>query len=60
MPSEQSQPQTRSILDDKISVQLTYDLLDVTAALAKVKSPEAGAVVMFAGTLCQVSHAVIF
>lgn len=51
IPNEQSQPQTRSTQDGKVSVQLTHDLLDVTAALARVKSPEAGAVVMFAGKL---------
>ena len=42
--------QSRTELGGKVTASLTYDHLDVNAALAKVKSPEAGAVVMFAGT----------
>lgn len=44
------QAQSRSALDGKVNAALTYDHLNVNDALAKVKSPEAGAVVMFAGT----------
>lgn len=34
-----------------VYVSLTYDPLDATALMARVKSPKAGAVVLFAGTL---------
>lgn len=44
-----SQPQSRSALDGRIHAGLTYDPLNITAALSLVKSPEAGAIVMFAG-----------
>jgi hypothetical protein len=33
-----------------IHVSLTYDVLDATKSMARVKSPKAGAVVLFAGT----------
>ncbi|KAF2104404.1 Molybdopterin biosynthesis MoaE [Rhizodiscina lignyota] len=36
--------------DESISVELTYDHLDVVSVMNKVKSPKAGAVVLFAGT----------
>ena len=36
--------------EPNIYVSLTYDLLDATAQMARVKSPKAGAVVLFAGT----------
>ena len=41
----------QSLSEDSIHVSLTYDPLDSTAAMARVKSPKAGAVVLFAGTL---------
>jgi len=37
--------------DSAIYVSLTYDELDATKAMARVKSPKAGAVVLFAGTI---------
>jgi molybdopterin synthase catalytic subunit len=39
-----------SLSEDNIHVSLTYDPLDSSTALARVKSPKAGAVVLFAGT----------
>jgi len=33
-----------------VYVSLTYDNLDASKAMARVKSPKAGAVVLFAGT----------
>lgn len=36
--------------EGNISVELTYDYLDVVSIMNKVKSPKAGAVVIFAGT----------
>ncbi|KAI9700916.1 MAG: Molybdopterin synthase catalytic subunit [Bogoriella megaspora] len=35
---------------DNIHVELTYEHLDVVASMDKVRSPQAGAIVMFAGT----------
>lgn len=35
--------------DEGVSVTLTYDELDSKAVMAQVKSPKAGAVVLFAG-----------
>ncbi|KAF2763871.1 Molybdopterin biosynthesis MoaE, partial [Teratosphaeria nubilosa] len=42
--------QSATAEDGKIFVSLTYDALDVAAATARVKSPSAGAVVLFLGT----------
>ena len=39
--------------EEGISVSLTYSQLDVTSTLSMVKSPKAGAVVLFAGTYCK-------
>lgn len=39
-----------------VYVSLTYDTLDATAAMARVKSPKAGAVVLFAGLLAHIAH----
>lgn len=39
----------QSLSEDNIYVSLTYDELDATKAMARVKSPKAGAVVLFAG-----------
>ncbi|KAK8154891.1 Molybdopterin biosynthesis MoaE [Phyllosticta citrichinensis] len=36
--------------DDVVHVELTYDPLDAVSAMNRVKSPKAGAVVLFAGT----------
>ena len=43
-------PGEQVLTDANIYVSLTYDPLDATAMLARVKSPKAGAVVLFAGT----------
>ncbi|SMQ56325.1 unnamed protein product [Zymoseptoria tritici ST99CH_3D7] len=40
----------QSLTEPNIYVSLTYDPLDATAQMARVKSPQAGAVVLFAGT----------
>lgn len=47
--SSKSYPQFRTALDNRVYVCLTYDELDILDAVARVKSPSAGAVVMFAG-----------
>lgn len=39
-----------SLSEHGVYVSLTYDKLDVTKAMGRVKSPKAGAVVLFAGT----------
>jgi molybdopterin synthase catalytic subunit len=39
----------QSLSEPNIYVSLTYDPLDASAAMARVKSPKAGAVVLFAG-----------
>lgn len=42
---------------DHLHVELTYDYLNVNANMDKVRSPKAGAIVMFAGKsiqLCEV------
>ena len=35
--------------EDNLLVELTYDYLNVNASMNKVKSPKAGAIVIFAG-----------
>lgn len=39
----------QSLSSEDVYVSLTYDPLNSTAAMARVKSPKAGAVVLFAG-----------
>jgi molybdopterin synthase catalytic subunit len=39
----------QSLSEPNIYVSLTYDPLNASAAMARVKSPKAGAVVLFAG-----------
>lgn len=39
----------QSLSEGEIYVSLTYDELDATKVMARVKSPKAGAVVLFAG-----------
>lgn len=39
----------QSLSSPDVYVSLTYDPLDAAAAMARVKSPKAGAVVLFAG-----------
>lgn len=41
----------KSLIDGDMHVELTYDHLDPTTAMNRVKSPKAGAVVLFAGML---------
>jgi molybdopterin synthase catalytic subunit len=38
------------IEDANIHVEITYNHLDTTSIISKVKSPKAGAIVLFAGT----------
>ena len=54
-PATMADPQQQfdgeqALSEDSIHVSLTYAPLDSSAALARVKSPKAGAVVLFAGT----------
>jgi molybdopterin synthase catalytic subunit len=43
-------PESRTRLSESsVAVELTHDPLDVLAVMNEVKSPEAGAVVLFAG-----------
>jgi hypothetical protein len=42
--------------DEDIHVELTYDHLDITTIMAKVKSPKAGAIVLFAGRIAIYIH----
>lgn len=37
--------------EESISVTLTHDILDPLSIMAEVKSPKAGAIVLFAGRL---------
>ncbi|KAK4555338.1 hypothetical protein LTR86_007635 [Recurvomyces mirabilis] len=46
----------QSLSEHSIHVSLTYDSLDVTKAMNRVKSPEAGAVVLFAGCTRSTFH----
>ena len=39
----------KSLAETDIYVSLTYDELDAKSSMARVKSPKAGAVVLFAG-----------
>lgn len=39
----------QSLSEPSIRVSLTHDPLDASAAMSRVKSPKAGAVVLFAG-----------
>ena len=41
--------QDQSIREDGISVALTHGLLDARAIMNEVRSPKAGAIVLFAG-----------
>ena len=40
------------LTEEGVSVSLTHSQLDITSTLSMVKSPKAGAVVLFAGTYC--------
>lgn len=44
-------PHSRYIEDERILVSLTHSPLDVSEVVSSVKSPKAGAVVLFAGTI---------
>ncbi|KAF2090397.1 Molybdopterin biosynthesis MoaE [Saccharata proteae CBS 121410] len=48
MASRSSDPMIRE--EENLHVELTYEHLDVVKCMARVKSPKAGAVVIFAGT----------
>lgn len=39
----------KTLSEDNVHVSLTYDPLDATKHMEKVKNPKAGAVVLFAG-----------
>ncbi|KAI4247317.1 MAG: hypothetical protein LQ352_006185 [Teloschistes flavicans] len=43
-------PNSHYIEDERILVELTHSPLDVSEAVSSVKSPKAGAIVLFAGT----------
>lgn len=42
--------------EENIYVELTQDLLNITQVMDRVKSPKAGAAVLFSGIHCQSSH----
>ncbi|KAH8152913.1 uncharacterized protein LAJ45_03139 [Morchella importuna] len=42
--------QSQSLSEAGIHVELTHSTLDITATLARVRSPKAGALILFAGT----------
>lgn len=44
-------PNSHYIEDERILVELTHSPLDVSEAVSSVKSPKAGAIVLFAGTV---------
>jgi molybdopterin synthase catalytic subunit len=50
---EQTQPNNAptQFEEDGVFVALTHDPLDAVAIMNKVRSPKAGAIVLFAGTL---------
>ena len=51
MSLEQAEPQyPRELHDEGISVSLTDEPLDISTIITSVKSPKAGAIVLFAGT----------
>lgn len=45
------------IEEENIHVEITYDHLDVNSVISKVKSPKAGAIVLFAGKPTPLSSA---
>lgn len=47
--SNSTPTQPTKLKGDNIHVELTYDHLDVAAIISEVKSPKAGAIVLFAG-----------
>lgn len=53
MPTEYTRQFTgeKALTEDNVYVSLTYDSLDATTHMSRVKSPKAGAVVLFAGKL---------
>ena len=51
MASDKPEPELMVREEEGVHVELTYDHLDVVACMNRVKSPKAGAVVMFAGNI---------
>jgi hypothetical protein len=41
--------------DEAVHVELTYDHLDAVSIMNQVRSPKAGAIVLFAGNICCLS-----
>lgn len=50
----------KSLVEQDIYVSLTYDELDAKSIMDRVKSPKAGAVVLFAGTTASISDCNLF
>lgn len=50
----------RSIRDDDIAVSLTHSPLDIMEVISEVKSPKAGAIVLFAGCLFNFGSSSLF
>lgn len=48
-PDERAFEGEKALTDENVYVSLTYEPLDTNQALSRVKSPKAGAVVLFAG-----------
>lgn len=46
--TEPTSPPTK-IEEENVHVEITYNHLDITSTISKVKSPKAGAIVLFAG-----------
>lgn len=44
-----STPQSQSLSEENIHVELTHEPLSITGTLNRVRSPKAGALVLFAG-----------
>lgn len=49
----------KSLSEQDVYVSLTYDELDAKSIMDRVKSPKAGAVVLFAGTTAPISSCYI-
>ena len=47
METDQGRPQ--HLADEGVSVSLTHSTLDIPSIMAQVRSPKAGAIVLFAG-----------
>jgi hypothetical protein len=51
--SDTTSSQSTKLEEENIHVEITYSHLDITSIVSKVKSPKAGAIVLFAGNIIQ-------